>query len=353
MNRRNGSALRTLTAVPTCRGVISRLAHAELARRGIDAAPLLAQSGLSASALSDHLRVAAIDQIDFLELASRATRDDWFGLTLAANFDLREMGLLYYVAASSRRLSDALQRLQRYSQLSNEAVVFQVDGGATCRVTLSYTGVPRHIDRHQMEALAFAFLRLCRQLVGQRIVPIAVSFIHHRSGDLREARRLFGCNVEFGSTVDQLIFETPLLNVPLVDEDPFLNELMLKNCEEAMAARFSNVNPFRTHVENTIAPLLPHAEARLKTVARQIGLSERTFARRLTAEGLTFGEILDDLRRDLAVRYLGEPKLPVSKIAWLLGFRQPSAFSHACRRWTGKAPIKYRRDCSTGAAMPA
>ena len=96
-------------------------------------------------------------------------------------------------------------------------------------------------------------------------------------------------------------------------------------------------------VENIVAPLLPHAEAQAKTIATKLGLSERTLARRLTAEGLSFGEILDSMRRDLATYYLEDPNLQVSQIAWLLGFQQPSAFSHACRRWTGKSPSQYRR----------
>ena len=72
-------------------------------------------------------------------------------------------------------------------------------------------------------------------------------------------------------------------------------------------------------------------------------MSERTFARRLAAEGLSFRAILDELRRDLAVGYLEETQLQISQIAWLLGFHQPSAFSHACRRWTGKSPMDFRR----------
>ena len=171
-------------------------------------------------------------------------------------------------------------------------------------------------------------------------MPVATSFIHHRSGDLREVRRHFGDGVEFDASADEICLEAALLDVPLVSADPFLNELMLKSCEEAMAGRLSNVSPFRTLVENTIAPLLPHAEVGANTVARRIGLSERTFSRRLKAEGLTFAEILDDLRRDLAVRYLEERSLPVSQISWLLGFHGPSAFTHACRRWTGKSPDK-------------
>ena len=103
------------------------------------------------------------------------------------------------------------------------------------------------------------------------------------------------------------------------------------------------MSAFRVAVENAIAPLLPHAEAQAKTVADLLNISERTFARRLASERLTFGEVLDGLRRDLAVRYLEQRDLQISEIAWLLGFQQPSAFSHACRRWIGKSPLEFRR----------
>jgi AraC-like DNA-binding protein len=79
----------------------------------------------------------------------------------------------------------------------------------------------------------------------------------------------------------------------------------------------------------------------LLTATRPV-LSKRTLARKLSDEGLNFTEILQQLRRDLAVRYLDDRKLHVSKIAWLLGFHQVSAFTHACKRWTGKTPSQMR-----------
>ncbi|WP_210339624.1 AraC family transcriptional regulator [Ensifer sp. ENS07] len=319
-----------------------RFAVARLEHLGINPAPLLSQSRLSAADLSNHNRISVISQIEFLGRVSRATKDNWIGLTLAQDFDLREIGMLYYVAASSRCLDDAFRRLERYSRIANEALAIQIDREPTCRIGLTYTGVPRHLDRHQMECLAVVLLRLCRQVVGQKLVPLRVSFVHHRSGDLRAIRRLFGCDIEFGALADEMHFDRRILELPLVKVDPFLNELMVKMCEDAISLRTSNTSPLRTLVENTIAPLLPHAEARAKTVARRLGLSERTFARRLAEEDLRFGEILDELRRDLAVRYLEEENLQASQIAWLLGFHQPSSFSHACRRWTGLSPLEFR-----------
>ncbi len=279
--------------------------------------------------------------IDFLERASRAVEDDWLGVTLAADFDLREIGMLYYVAASSRRFGDALKRLERYVSIADEALVVRKVQGSGCRIGLSYVGVPRHSDRHLMECFAVLLLRLCRQLVGKKIMPLAASFVHHRS-DGRNMQRILGCDVSFDAYEDSISFDAEVTDLPLVGYDPYLNDLMVKDCEDAIAVRASNVSPFRTVVENTIMPLLPHGEARAGTVARRLGLSERTFARRLADEGLSFGEVLDQLRRDLAVRYLTED-LQASQIAWRLGFQQPSAFSHACRRWTGMSPLEFRR----------
>jgi AraC-like DNA-binding protein len=71
-------------------------------------------------------------------------------------------------------------------------------------------------------------------------------------------------------------------------------------------------------------------------------MSQRTFARRLALEGLTFSEILQALRSDLAERYLADKDLSVSRIAWLLGFQEVSAFTHAFKRWSGKAPRESR-----------
>jgi AraC-like DNA-binding protein len=75
-------------------------------------------------------------------------------------------------------------------------------------------------------------------------------------------------------------------------------------------------------------------------------MSKRTLTRKLAEEELKFSEIFEQLRHDLAVRYLHDRKLHVSKIAWLLGFNEVSAFTHAFKRWTGKTPSEIRTGSS-------
>src|SRR5262249_23670952 len=105
--------------------------------------------------------------------------------------------------------------------------------------------------------------------------------------------------------------------------------LLLKYCEAALADRRGDMSQLRTRVENAISSLLPHGRVHVEDIARSLGMSERTLARKLSDEGLNFTQILQQLRRDLAVRYLDDRKLHVSKIAWLLGFHEVSAFTHA------------------------
>ena len=130
--------------------------------------------------------------------------------------------------------------------------------------------------------------------------------------------------------------------LPLIQADPYLNNLLLKHCEVALADRGAGVSQLRTRVENAISSVLPHGRVLAEDVARSLGMSKRTLARKLSDEGLNYSEILEDLRRDLAVRYLNDRKLHISKIAWLLGFQEVSAFTHAFKRWTGKTPSQVR-----------
>jgi len=154
--------------------------------------------------------------------------------------------------------------------------------------------------------------------------------------------RFVGTKVEFGADTDEFALNIDARVLPLIHSDPYLNDLLLKYCEAALADRSGDTSQLRTRVENAISSILPHGRVLVEDVARSLGMSKRTLARKLSEEGLSFNEILQQLRRDLAVRYLDDRKLHVSKIAWLLGFREVSAFTHAYKRWTGKTPTELR-----------
>jgi AraC-like DNA-binding protein len=332
-----------LASIPMAQGGLSRLAIARLKSVGVPAAPLLKRAGLTPELIAEpEERLSVRNQIALLDEAAIALKDDCIGFTLARDFDLREIGLLYYVMACSQTLGDALKRLARYSKVTNEALVFGYREGNRLIISLSYSGVPRHSDRHQIEFCMFATLRICRVLTGKNLVPQHFSFSHYRSEGTSEMARFVGTKVEFGADTDELALNIDARALPLMYSDPYLNDLLLKYCEAAVANRRADMSQLRTRVENAISSMLPHGRVVVEDVARSLGMSERALARKLSDEGLKFTEILQQLRRDLAVRYLDDRKLHVSKIAWLLGFHEVSSFTHAFQRWTGKTPSQMR-----------
>jgi len=340
---RRRAKVRHLALQPDAMGVATRWAAERLREAGIVLEPLLRSAGLSISQINrKDLRISVASQIRFLELAARALQDPLLGFRLACDGEPREAGLIHYVAASSETLGDALERAERYSSIGNASVVLKCSAASNFTIAVRYAGVARHSDRQQMEFLVTSLVRFCRAWTDRRLNPIGIHFAHRRLSESSELEKFFGCRVEFGADTDRIILDKEARQLPLISADRYLNEILLQDCEQALAYRRSGAGPLRIAVENAITPLLPHGKARLETVAPTLGVSSRTLARRLAAERLSFGEILDHLRSDLATHYLAEASLSISQIAWLVGYQGVSAFSHGYKRWTGMTPKKMR-----------
>ena len=188
------SILKRLGALPTAAGAIARLAYGRARRAGIELKPLLKKAGLTDQQIKDRgTRLAVHDQITFLNLVANALGDEFLGFHLAQLPDLRELGLLFYVAASSETLGDALRRAARYSSIVNEGLSIKCIEGEEFRVECEYVGVARHSDRHQIEFFMTVVVRLCRHLTGLRLMPSRTRIAHRRTqgGRFRTRRILW------------------------------------------------------------------------------------------------------------------------------------------------------------------
>ena len=323
---------------------MTRLACGRAEQEGIDVELLLRKAGLTQQQIVDNsTRLDPKSQIKFLDLAATALKDDLLGFHLAQSCDLRLMGLLYYVLASSETLEEALRQGTRYSAIVNEGIAPKYRDAGDVSIRLEYVGISRLSDRHQIESAMVTLVRTFRQLVNRRLPLIGVRLSHRRSGDTSELKNFFGCDVTFGADVDEMAFSKSIKQLPVVNADPYLNELLIKYCDQAIADRSTKRSSFGLSVENAVALLLPHGKAHANEIARKLGVSRRTLARRLASEGLTFAGIVQSLKSDLAKRHLTDQTLSVSEIAWLVGYQDVSAFTHAFKRWTGSSPRALRQ----------
>jgi AraC-like DNA-binding protein len=334
---------RHLGTLPTATGGIARRAYARARQAKVELGPLLQKSGLTRQQIEDSdARINVRAQIKFLDLVANALRDNSLGFHLAESVELRELGLLYYVAASSETLGDVLQRAARYSSIANEGLSLKYRAGPDITIEFRSVGVARHLDRHQIEFVMTVLIRICRKLTRVRLVPSRLRLAHRHCEECSELITYFGKSIDSAGAVDELTFVAKTKDMVVVSADPYLNKLLVANCEEALSRRPAARDSLRSAVENAIVPLLPHGKARASEIARRLGLSQRTCARRLSSEGATFSQVLDTLRGDLARQYLAHPELSISRIAWLLGYQEVGAFTHAFKRWTAKTPREAR-----------
>ena len=245
MRERNSPSVSRADRLPSTVGGMTRLAYARAKAAGIALDPLLEQAGLTHHEIEDPRSVIKVrDQIKFLNLVAAALEDDLLGFHLAQTADLRQLGPLHYVLASSETLIDALHRAVRYSSIVNEGVSLRCVDGKSIRISLHCVGIGRHLDTHQIEGFMTALVRVCRQLTGLRLLPNRVRLMHHRARSA-EFAKFFGDNIEFGATADDITFSNNIRQSPVVSADPYLNKLLISYCEEAISHRPKTRGSFR------------------------------------------------------------------------------------------------------------
>jgi AraC-like DNA-binding protein len=330
--------------VPTAGGGIARAAYELACGAHIQVDPLLEKASLTVEQARDpKIRIPVQAQIKFLNLVAQALQDEFLGIRLAEQIDLREVGLLYYVMASSDTLGNALRSAARYSKLQNEGIHIIYREGADVSVSFQYFGVARHADRHQIEFFVTILQRICRELTELDLTPLKIELVHHRAKFPMDFANLFGRDVRFNCEIDGVTYPKSAADAPVKKADSYLNSLLVQYFEQALANRPYRSTAWRLKVENAIASCLRHGRPQIEEISKQLGVSARTLARRLALEGTTFTKVLETLRSDLAKRYLQDGDLPISEIAWLLGYQEPSAFDHAFKRWTSTTPKQARK----------
>ena len=153
------------------------------------------------------------------------------------------------------------------------------------------------------------------------------------------------CKVSFQaepSGVDEIVFASGADALPLRKADPYLSRVMLSQCEQATASHVKMNGSLRGRVENEIAQALPHGRRIDGGHCQDIRNEQGGHCPHLSEENASYLEILEGVRLDMAQHYLRELNLPISEIAWLLGYAETSAFTNSFKRWTGSTPRQVR-----------
>lgn len=336
--------------VPRIRNNIAKRVLTELKQTGIATEPLLSEAGLQLYQLNREdgwlpWKAHAL----FMEGAAREFENPYFGLNLARKYDPRDLGALAYIGLSSSTLGDALLNLERYLSVQTEAWLLDLEmHNRTVALHLSPAN-PDFYRNWQAAEFGLASLIFHYQLfLAQPLVPREVHVVHSLSSgrDQAHIEELLGCPVLFSQNRTEIILDRKSLLLPISSADDRLLKILIQHCEQVLKEHAPSQSTLVADVRRTIADLLPTGRSKVDTVASELGLARRTMHRRLAEQGFKFSELHEELRRELASRYIAEEKLSFQQIAFLLGYADQSAFSVAFKRWTGLTP----KDARAGAA---
>jgi AraC-like DNA-binding protein len=218
---------------------------------------------------------------------------------------------------------------------------------------IHYVGVPRHSDRHQMEFLITALVSIYRRLTNTHLRPIRVRLAHPRSAASAALEDFLGQSVEFGAGHDEMTYVGAAADLPVVSADPYLNEALVRYWEDALKRRGSAQPRFARPSRTPSCRSSRTARSGLAGSRRRCISARAPWRAGLPSRTSPSRRCSTNCARTSRSAISTTPALSVSHIAWLLGFQEASAFTHAFKRWTGEAPTHRRRAERTSPGTPS
>jgi AraC-like DNA-binding protein len=317
-----------------------------LEMHGLDALGIARRAGVDFAALPAPGERIAIDRIDaILRAAITSIGDPAFGLQAARCWHPSELGVLGYAWLSSSTLRTGLERAVRYSRLIGERGLTEIEDTAEGLKVRFWArrGNPAVVPVAAVFSdIAMALLLdMCRMNAGAALRPVAATLLRPKPDPSDAYPRFFGCPVRFGGDENAFVLSARDADRPLPSANRQLAALFDRMLVEELA-RLDKAD-IVSRCRAAVLEQLPSGEGTAEVTARQLHMSPRTLQRKLSEANTTYLQLVDDARKDLALRYIEDPRRSVTDITFSLGFSQPSAFTRAFRRWTGRSPSDYRR----------
>lgn len=315
-----------------------------LERDGLDVDSLLAEVGVRRNTLQgDHPILPFATIAALFEKAAVLAGDDLLGLHHGQLGTVQGAGLIGYLGQSAPTVREIFRNLARYRRVVSDAI--EIDASTLDRngCLIWHYNIPANTTCRQLvEFNAVVTTAAVRAFTGRNFAPIDVSYAHPRRSGIRDFERFFGCPVTFGAPNNRMRFSPETLAIPVLTADSGLGRILTLYCDEILKKKERIGPTFTARVEQELANRLSTGEARQDVVAKSLGVSARTLARKLADEETTFQRTLEGVREALARSYLTDSAMPLTEIAFLLGYTDASSFSTAFRRWTGASPREYR-----------
>jgi AraC-like DNA-binding protein len=315
---------------------------------GADPGPLLACAGIRQADVGRFdAFLTYLGLIQAVESAAAATRTPDFGRRLAERQGIEILGPVGVAGRTSKTAAEAFETFDQYLAAYSPAISATISREPY--VTASFLEfrilIPHPPAHPQTTELSLGvMLRVLRLLLGARYAPTVVDLPHPPLTAREDYLRYFSCRPRFGSNRAGFSLPTEDLQRPLV-RDELAHRVVLDYLDTVIDRHRLTM---ASSIRELIRRLLPAGAATVPVIADQFRLHPKAFRRRLAAEGTNFNNVVDDVRREMAERYLRDTDMTLSHLARELGYSEQSVLSRSCQRWFGASPAslreKWKRD---------
>jgi AraC-like DNA-binding protein len=310
---------------------------------------ILQQFGLNDITLASPDARISIPRFMRLGFASiQYSQKPWLGLEMGAQTRVTNLGMAGLMALSSSNLKNACKALCHYELLSSynargQSAFYMSDGFGIAQF---YSISPyNRFNLFVVDSVLSGWYSLAKWLTGKDDCIEAICFEFDEPEYSHVYNSYFDCEVRFSQPYNAVIIKPQALDYKVVYGCAATYELLKRQANADLEKVRMGLN-FSEKVARVITPLLNGSTPTLDQVAEQLNMAPWTVRRKLVDEKVTFQQVLNNTRRDLAVSYVKDTAFTLGEIAYLLGFGSPTAFQRAFKRWMGVAPGIYRHDAS-------
>ncbi|WP_342118975.1 AraC family transcriptional regulator [Pseudoduganella sp. OTU4001] len=310
-----------------------------------DATTLLADNGIDEKLLDEPEATISLPAMGRLlnDAAKRLQAPD-FGLQLAAMRDFSILGAVALIARHSATVGDAMRAVARnipyHSSGQHMAIADDPLRPGYTRVTYTLNTGDDTPQRQLVELGLCMTQHFLQRFAGQSGADFHITFRHPAPVSKARYARHFAGELRFEQEANTISVPSRLLAMPMAEGSSAPLQAAAERWVNNVIRRYPL--DIAQQVEALLARQFATGAGTLVQIASQLGLHERTLQRRLKEQGVFFEDILDRLRRNRAQEYLAYQAFPLSQVASLLGYTEPSSFNRACKRWFGKTPLAYR-----------
>ena len=310
---------------------------------GIDQRATLESAGIDPDAPWDpKVMIPAVTYYEMLEGMAKQIDVTELPIHVGASMRCDEYGALGLAWKAAPTLMASCSRIERYARIWTGVVTYELRDHPRGTLFILHREGDRRLGlRLSNEATLASAVSLSRQVCPVPFSPVEV-FVQHKEPKSKAFHDAwFGCPVTFDADLDAVLISHEAMKRPNILGDEGISKYLMSDLDRDLA-KLETLPSVVGEAKNAIAQSLNEGSPRMADIAKGLGLSARSFHRRLSEHGLSFQALTEETRRELAEGLLRDKQYSLAEVAFLTGFSEQSSFTRAFKRWLGTTPASYR-----------